>query len=103
MPAYVLVEVEVHDAETYETYKKLAPASIAAYHGRYLARGGKVEPLEGDWAPGRLVILEFPTLEQAKAWWASPDYAHAKSMRQASARTQMIVIEGVETRSQGMG
>lgn len=95
MPAYVVVEIEVLDTERYETYKQLAPASIAAHGGRYLARGGHVETLEGMWSPGRLVILEFPSIEQAKAWWASTEYEQAKALRHATARTQMIVIEGL--------
>jgi uncharacterized protein (DUF1330 family) len=91
MSAYVVVEVEVQDPERYETYKQLAPPSIAQYGGRYVARGGQVETLEGSWSPKRLVILEFPSVDQAKAWWGSVEYAEAKALRQASARTQMIV------------
>lgn len=95
MSAYVVVDIEVQDTEQYETYKRLAPPSIAQYGGRYIARGGQVGTLEGDWSPRRLVILEFPTLEQAKAWWGSAEYAEAKALRQTSARTQMIVVEGL--------
>ena len=95
MPAYVVVEIEVSDADTYETYKQLAPPAIAAYGGRYLARGGAVEALEGDWAPGRFVILEFPSVERAKEWWGGAEYAPAKALRQQSARTRMIVVEGL--------
>jgi uncharacterized protein (DUF1330 family) len=93
--AYVVVEVEVLDKERYETYKQLAPPSIAAYGGRYVARGGQVETLEGTWAPQRLVILEFPSLAQAKAWWRSTEYEQAKALRHATARTQMIAVEGL--------
>jgi uncharacterized protein (DUF1330 family) len=95
MSAYVVVEVEVLDPERYETYKQLAPPSIAQYGGRYVARGGEVTTLEGTWAPKRLVILEFPSVDQAKAWWNSPEYAEAKALRQAVARTQMIVVAGL--------
>lgn len=95
MPAYLVVEIAVQDQRTYERYKQLAPASIATYGGRYLARGGRTETLEGTWTPPRLVILEFPTLEQARAWWASPEYAPAKALRQASATTKMLLIEGL--------
>jgi uncharacterized protein (DUF1330 family) len=95
MSAYVVVEVEVQDPERYETYKQLAPPSIAQYGGRYVARGGEVATLEGTWSPKRLVILEFPSVERAKAWWSSAEYAEAKALRQASARTQMIVVEGL--------
>ena len=95
MKAYVLAEIEVEDPERYEKYKALAPPAIAAHGGRYLARGGRTELLEGDRAPKRTVILEFPTVEQAKAWWASIDYADAKALRQASARTHMLIVEGL--------
>jgi len=95
MSAYVLVEIEVLDQERYETYKQLAPSSIAIYGGRYLARGGDVETLEGTWSPNRLVILEFPSVDQAKAWWDSTEYEQAKALRQAAAHTRMIVVEGL--------
>ncbi len=95
MSAYVVVEVEVLNKEKYETYKRLVPPSLAAYGGRFLVRGGEVETLEGAWSPQRLVIVEFPSVVQAKAWWDSTEYAQAKALRQATARTQMIVVEGV--------
>jgi uncharacterized protein (DUF1330 family) len=95
MPAYVVVEVTVKDAETYERYKQLAPQAIGLYGGRYLARGGTTEALEGTWSPTRLVILEFPTVERARAWWSSPEYAPAKALRQASASTDMLLVEGL--------
>lgn len=95
MSAYVVVDIEVVDSEQYETYKLLAPPAITQYGGRYVARGGQVETLEGTWSPTRLVILEFPSVEQAKSWWNSVEYAEAKALRQAAARTQMIVVEGL--------
>ncbi|HKC66180.1 MAG TPA: DUF1330 domain-containing protein [Pyrinomonadaceae bacterium] len=94
MPAYVVSEIEVVDAERYETYKRMVPPSLAAYGGRFVVRGGATETLEGDWSPKRLVILEFPSVERAKAWWGSEEYAEAKALRQATARTRMIVVEG---------
>jgi uncharacterized protein (DUF1330 family) len=96
MSAYIVVEVQVNDPVRYEDYKKMVPPSLAAYGGRFVVRGGKVETLEGDWAPKRFVMVEFPSLEKAKAWWASEEYAEAKALRQATAKTQMIVVEGVE-------
>ena len=96
MPAYVAVQVTIHDPATYERYKELAPPSIIAYGGRYIARGGKVETLEGGWRPSRFVLLEFPSMERARAWWSSPEYAEAKRLRQASASTEMILVEGLE-------
>jgi uncharacterized protein (DUF1330 family) len=97
MPAYIVVEVEVEDPVRYEDYKKMVPPSLAAFGGRFLVRGGKVEKLEGDWEPKRLVIAEFPSVEQAKAWWSSAEYAEAKALRQATAKTQMIVVEGFDS------
>jgi uncharacterized protein (DUF1330 family) len=94
MAAYVIVEIDIHDPESYPRYMALVPASIAAYGGRYLARGGKVDTLEGDWTPPRIVILEFPSTERAHAWWSAPEYAHVKALRQTSARSKMIVVEG---------
>lgn len=95
MPAYIVVEIEVLDAERYEDYKRMVAPSLAAYDGRFLVRGGRAETLEGDWAPKRLVVLEFPSVERAKEWWSSSEYADAKALRQATARTQMLVVEGV--------
>ena len=94
MPAYVVVDIEIHDPVRYEEYRRVAPPSIAAYGGRYLVRGGTLGILEGEWQPKRLVVLEFPTVEQARAWWASPEYAPAKAVRQACTRTEMLLIEG---------
>lgn len=94
MPAYVIVDIAIHDPGTYEQYKTLAPPSIGLYGGRYLVRGGTMATLEGTWQPERLVVLEFPNGEQARAWWASPEYAPAKALRQASATTDMVLIEG---------
>ena len=95
MKAYVIADIEVRDAEGYERYKALAPPVIAAHGGRYLARGGRTELLEGDRAPKRTVIVEFPSLEKAKAWWDSIDYAEAKALRQACSRTNMLIVEGI--------
>jgi uncharacterized protein (DUF1330 family) len=94
MPAYIVVEVEVNDPVRYEDYKKMVPPSLERFGGRFLVRGGEIETLEGDWAPKRLVIVEFPSVEKAKAWWDSTEYAEAKALRQATAKTQMIVAPG---------
>lgn len=96
MPAFIIVQVSVNDPVEYETYKKLTPASIAAFDGRFVVRGGAVEALEGDWDPGRLVVLEFPSVARAREWWASELYAPAKAIRQRTATTRMIVAEGYE-------
>lgn len=94
MAAYIIVEINIHDHEAYEEYKKLTPASIAAHGGRFVVRGAKTESLEGGWHPERVVVLEFPSLEKAKAWWASEAYAPAKKIRQSAATTKMLVVEG---------
>lgn len=94
MPAYLVIQIDVKDLKTYDHYKTLAPASIAQYGGRYLVRGGKSEVLEGSWQPARLVILEFPSAERARQWWASAEYAEGKALRQRSAHTEMLLIEG---------
>jgi uncharacterized protein (DUF1330 family) len=95
MPAYVIVDIDVLDPVQYEDYKRLAAPAVAACGGRYLARGGRTETLEGDWGPKRLVILEFESVERAKAWLESPEYRPARDLRHAAARTDMVVVEGV--------
>jgi uncharacterized protein (DUF1330 family) len=95
MTAYVIVDIEVHDPEGYEEYKKLAPAAVELYGGQYIARGGKTETLEGDWSPSRLVILQFENSEQAKKWLNSEEYREARAMRHRTANSQMVVIDGV--------
>ena len=95
MTAYVIVDIEVTDPTRFEEYKKLAPATIAAYGGRYLARGGQTETLEGTWTPQRLVILEFDSVDRARAWLNSPEYGPARQMRHQAAQSNMVVIEGV--------
>lgn len=94
MAAYIIVEVSITDPEEYEEYKKLTPATIAAYDGKFVIRGGQTETLEGDWQPGRIVLLEFPSVNRAKEWWSSEVYSKAKAIRQRSAKTKMIVVEG---------
>jgi uncharacterized protein (DUF1330 family) len=95
MSAYIIVEVEVKDPVKYEDYKKLTPASISAYGGRFIVRGGKAELIEGKQEPKRIVVLEFENSERAKAWWNSPEYNDAKKLRHATAESRMILIEGV--------
>ena len=96
MPAYIVVHVEVTDPQTFaRDYAPGVPATVEKYGGRYLARGGDMEVLEGDWAPHRVVISEFPTVEQAKAWWASDEYRELKGVRHRTARSNMVVVQGV--------
>ena len=96
MPAYIIVEVDVHNPAEYEDYKKMTGPSLVNYSGKFIVRGGLTETLEGGWNPGRIVVLEFPTKELAKAWWSSPEYTPAKEIRQRNATTKMILVEGLE-------
>ena len=95
MSAYVIVEIDVHDPVGYEEYKKRASATVEAKGGKYIVRGGKTEVLEGDWQPKRIVILEFPSMDKAKEWLNCKEYAGLRKMRHRTARTNMILIEGV--------
>jgi uncharacterized protein (DUF1330 family) len=94
MAAYLIAEIDVHDAALFEEYRKLVPATIAGHGGKYLVRGGATETLEGGWTPKRMVVLEFPSLEQARKWYHSADYAPALAMRLKAARTKAILVEG---------
>ena len=95
MVAYVLNDMEITDPALFEDYKKLSPVTVAQYGGRFLARGGDTETLEGDWSPKRLVIPEFPSVEQARVWADSPEYAPAKRLRQRAAKSHLVIVEGV--------
>jgi uncharacterized protein (DUF1330 family) len=95
MTAYVIVDIDIFDPAGYDEYKQLSPATVAAYGGKYLARGGKTEVLEGEWVPNRLVILEFASTARAKEWLNSPEYVAIKHMRHRTTKTNMVVVEGV--------
>lgn len=95
MTAYVIVDIEVTDPVGYQEYVKLAPPTVTLYGGKYIARGGRTEILEGDWSPNRLVILQFDSIEQAKKWLNSPEYRKARALRHKYAESKMVVIEGV--------
>ena len=95
MPAYVIIETDIHDPEQYERYKAASPAAVAAGDGRFLARGGELAVLEGDWDPARIVVLEFPDLETVKRWYDSPDYQEAKRLREGAASLRMVAVEGL--------
>lgn len=95
MPAYLIVETDVHDPERYERYKAAAPAALAAFGGRYVARGGELTVLEGDWEPSRLVVLEFPDLDAARAFYDSPGYLEARKLREGAATLRMVAVEGL--------
>lgn len=94
MPAYAVVDVNVTDPKAYDEYRKLVPATLAKYGGRFLARGGATDVKEGDWKPARLVVLEFPSMERAQAWYASPEYAPALAIRLKAANAKLVLVEG---------
>ena len=94
MAGYVIADVEVLDAAGFEEYRARVSETIAAYGGRYLVRGGETETKEGDWRPNRLIVLEFPSLARARAWFASPEYAPLIALRQRTARTKLVFAEG---------
>jgi len=95
MPAYLIAEIDVTDAVAYEEYKKLTPAAIARYGGRFLVRGGKVDSREGNWTPQRLIVVEFPSMEQAQVFYESPEYAPALAIRKRAARSRLVLADGV--------
>lgn len=96
MPAYIIVETDIHDPEQYELYKNASPGAVAAGGGRFVARGGELAVLEGDWHPKRLVVLEFENLEAAKRFYSSAEYAEAKRLREGAANLNMVAVEGLD-------
>ena len=98
MAAYVINDMQVTDPALLEEYKKHSPATVAQYGGKFLVRGGRLETLEGDWSPSRLVMLEFPDVAAAQAWIDSPEYAEARRLRQRASRSNIVVVEGVAPR-----
>jgi uncharacterized protein (DUF1330 family) len=94
MAAYFIAELDITDAAGFEEYRQLVPATIEQYGGRYLVRGGQVETLEGEWQPKRVVVLEFPTVEQAKRWYDSEEYRVPKALRFRTTRSKLILVEG---------
>jgi uncharacterized protein (DUF1330 family) len=95
MTAYVIVDINVTDPVRYEEYKNLAAPTVELYGGKYIARGGRTETLEGDWSPTRLVILQFDSIDSAKKWLNSAEYGEPRSIRHKTAISNMVVIEGV--------
>jgi uncharacterized protein (DUF1330 family) len=95
MSAYLIVDIDIHDAAGLEEYRKQVPATVTKYGGRFIVRGGKFERLEGDWQPKRLVLLEFPSAEHAKRWYDSEEYSPLKVMRLKVSHSNLILVEGV--------
>jgi uncharacterized protein (DUF1330 family) len=95
MPAYIIADVDVTDAQRYADYTAQVPATLETYGGRFLARGGKTETIEGDWLPGRFVIIEFPSMDAAKRWYDSPEYRAILGIRHEASTARIIVTDGV--------
>jgi uncharacterized protein (DUF1330 family) len=94
MAAYMLVDCSVTDPTKYEEYKRLAQAAVAQYGGRYIVRGGETVVLEGSWQPNRVVVLEFPDMQRARAFYDSPEYRAARQARAGAAKMNMIAVAG---------
>lgn len=95
MAAYVIADIEVLDGAGYEEYRRQVPATITAHGGRYLARGGTTEVLEGAWSPKRCVILEFPDMDRFRSWWSSPEYLPLRAIRERTTRSHLVVTQGL--------
>jgi len=95
MPAYLIVDIDITDPVRYADYIKAVPASIAAYGGKFVVRGGKAQRLEGSWNPKRVVVLHFDTYERALEWWGSEEYREPKALRQSASVSNMILVEGL--------
>ena len=95
MAAYFIADVDVHDPQAFEQYRQGVPATVAKYGGKFLVRGGAYEKLEGQWEPKRLVLLEFPSVAEAKRWYDSAEYRELKALRFKAAKTDLVLVEGV--------
>lgn len=95
MPAYVIADVEVTDPVGFEEYRKGVSAVIAAHGGTYVARGGAVQALEGDWLPARLTIIKFDSVAQVKAWYESPEYRPLRDLRRKTTKSKLLIVEGL--------
>lgn len=95
MAAYLISDVTARNAEAFQTYRTRAAASIEQYGGRYLVRGGPIETLEGNWTPRIIIVVEFDDLEQARAWYRSPEYAEALAVRDEALSRNLILVDGI--------
>ena len=96
MPAYLISDITLRDREAFETYRTRAANAIHQYGGRYLARLGEVQVLEGSWNPNMIVIVEFPSLERAREWYRSPEYAHALEVHDKALSRNLIFVDGLK-------
>ena len=94
MAAYLIAEVEITDSKAYEEYRKQVLAVVTEYGGKFIVRGGKIDPREGGWTPKRIVVLEFPSMAQAQKWYDSPEYAPLIKLRQKASKGKLLLVEG---------
>ena len=94
MAGYIVADIEITDPDQYQTYSKQVAATLEPYGGKFLVRGGSPATLEGDWKTKRFVILEFPSVEQAKNWYGSPEYSAIKGIRHRSALSKLLLVQG---------
>jgi len=95
MAGYLIVQIDVEDADTYEEYKVQVPPIIEKFGGEYLVRGGAMEVVEGEWTWPRLVVVRFPSVDQAKAFHSSVDYEGVKALRQSASKGNAVIVEGI--------
>ena len=95
MPAFVITDVEITDASLYGQFVEQVTSTVEAHGGKFVARGGALEVIQGDWTPKRLAILEFDNLQQISAWLNSPEYTALDDIRTRSANINMVVVEGL--------
>ncbi|MDH3714206.1 MAG: DUF1330 domain-containing protein [Gammaproteobacteria bacterium] len=95
MAAYMIVQIDVQDAQKFDSYRSMVPSTLEPFGGRYIVRGGDAETLEGNWAPARIVVIEFPDRDKAKEWLESDIYSEARALRHAAAHSEAIVVDGV--------
>lgn len=93
MAAYLISDLTVRNAEAFQIYRTRAAAAIEKYGGRYLARGGEIQALEGGWSPRNIVVVEFPSMERARAWYASTEYASALEVRDIALERNLILVD----------
>lgn len=96
MRGYVIAEIEITNPDGYKEYTRAVPATIEKYGGRFLVRGGQATVLEGEWPERRRVVIEFPTVEAARAWWSSPEYEKPMAMRRANSKGRLLLLEGAD-------
>ena len=95
MAVYMIADIEVTDPEAMEEYRRLVPPLVAKFGGKYLVRGGAFEVIEGSWTPARLTMLEFESMERAKAFFDSEEYAPVKQIRLKATNSNVVFVEGV--------